>query len=1368
MALPLNRVGGWTLGSLILLLTIAAESEEPTLARLSFRVPPEHLSAFESAYEQQVAPILKRHGLVESLRRDRARVDSVFSRLFEFKSPTEWSEKVEGLRNDPAWQTALQRLGTAYSATDDDTLRYHFSLYTAPAGLGRTVRVDPGLRQGLWQTFSSPSSAAIPAILQDRRGYLWFGTENDGVSRFDGREFVTFTTEDGLADNRVWLIVEDRRGHLWFGTGGKGRGVSRFDGQSFTIFTTEDGLANNDVGAIHIGRDGDVWFATHGGICRFDGRNFTTFTTDDGLASDHVHQIVEDAKGHLWVGTGDAGVSRFDGREFVTFTTEDGLADNRVRFLLADRKGNLWFVTGAHGRGVTRFDGQGFVTFTTESGLASNYLLSILQDRQGDLWFNTVREGVTRFDGQEFVTFATEDGLADNRVKSIFEDRAGVLWFGTRGGDISRYDGQLVTTFRTEDGLADNDVKLILEDRQGNLWFGGTSGHQPSQGGVSRFDGQEFTRFTKQDGLPDNRVRSMLEDRHGNLWFGTMAGGVCRYDGHEFLTFTTVDGLVSNQVRSMVEDRHGDLWFGAVWESRDDPLGGVNRYDGREFTTPVAARDLPGNFAWSMLEDREGNLWIGTTGEGGLSRFDGQETVSFLAENGLPGEGVLSLLQDRKGDLWVGTNAGVSRFDGQEFATFTTKDGLPHNWVWSILEDQQGHLWFGTFGGGVSRYDGSVFQNLSREEGLAGNFVQDLHQDGDGAVWMATEDGVTRYRPPRIPPSVHITGVVADRHYESIEALRLPSTQELVTFEFQGSSLTTLPDDLAYLYRLQGHEDAWRSTRATRIKYTGLPRGEYAFEVKAVDRDLNYSQPVTVFLNVHLPYALIGWISALSVAVLLVVWQTGRLVHRGRRLQNSNQLLQEQTEALAEAKDSAATANRAKSLFLANMSHEIRTPMNAILGYAQILQRSQDLASGHQRAVQTIQTSGDHLLNLINDVLDISKIEAGRMEPNPTDFDLYQLLEGLGVMFALRCEQKQIGWRLEGVGSGPLAVHGDEAKLSQVLINLLGNAVKFTQAGEVVLRVESEENERYCFEVVDTGAGISPEDQATLFEPFQQGAAGVQQLEGTGLGLTIAYRQVEVMGGTLTVESTLNEGSRFAFSVALPRAQGEVVADHAATWMQVEHLAAGYQVKALVADDVKENRDILCSMLTEIGVEVGTAEDGAQALQRVETFRPDLVFMDIRMPGMDGLEALRQLRERGLLDPMKVVAISASVLAHERRDFLAAGFADFLAKPFRFEQVCACLAEHLGVEYQYSPAATNQPTSEPSADWRDARLPSELLQRLQQAAELYSVTDIEEYLGEMEQLGEGPQRLATHLRSLRLQHDMESILRVLRQIQPAS
>ncbi|OGG54945.1 MAG: hypothetical protein A3F84_06935, partial [Candidatus Handelsmanbacteria bacterium RIFCSPLOWO2_12_FULL_64_10] len=897
----------------------------PTLARLCFNVPPVQRAAFEAVYREKVVPLLRAHGLVESSERGRATPDSIFSRLFEVRTVPEIVEKQEALRQDTRLKEVLRSAGAGLLWTWGSLPklgRLTFEAYAAPAGSGTVVPAGPGKivpagpGRGHWRTYEVTDGLAdvnVYSIHQDRDGYLWFGTNGGGVSQYDGRDWLTFTNKDGLVSNLVRTGFQDREGNLWFGTSGSG--VSRYDGRKFTNFTTKDGLANNIVLSIFQDQEGNLWFGTDGGgVSRYNGQTWTTFTARDGLADDHVRSVFQDREGVLWFGADDGGVIRYDGQArprgsepalpvlstaegsgtkgqalrqssgqaWTRLTTRDGLASNAVSCIFQDREGNLWFGTE---QGLSRYNGRSFTTFTIQQGLAHNEVNSIFQDREGYLWLGT-GGGLSRYDGKTFTNFTTQDGLAHKVVRSIFQDREGYLWLGT-GGGVGRYDTHSFTTYTAKDGIAYDVVLSLFQGRDRHIWI-------CTEEGVSRYDGKYFTIFSAQDGLPHNYVRLVFQDQKGHFWFSTR-GGVSRYDGKTFTIFSAQDGLVSNNVLSIYQDRDGHLWFG----TRDH---GVSRYDGKRFITYTVSDGLADRGVRSIYQDRDGHLWFGAYG-GRVSRYDGERFSTYiLIDSGLVNNIIFSIYQDREGYLWFGTEgAGVKRYDGKTFTGFTVKDGLSHNIVRSVLQDQKGHFWFSTYGGGVTQYDGRVFQAMNHLDGLASNQVVPILQDQRGDLWFGTLKGLTRYRPPvPFPPPVAVDAVVADRRHEKATELAIPSTVDLTVFEFHGMSFKTRPEQMVYRYWLRGYDKDWRTTHNRRVEYHDLPRGTYTFEVQAVDRDLVYSErPATVTLRVRVPYERIGWFSALSLAVALVVWQTARVVRRDRRLAAANQDLKRGIEERA-------------------------------------------------------------------------------------------------------------------------------------------------------------------------------------------------------------------------------------------------------------------------------------------------------------------------------------------------------------------------------------------------------------------------------------------------------------------------------------
>jgi signal transduction histidine kinase/CheY-like chemotaxis protein len=517
----------------------------------------------------------------------------------------------------------------------------------------------------------------------------------------------------------------------------------------------------------------------------------------------------------------------------------------------------------------------------------------------------------------------------------------------------------------------------------------------------------------------------------------------------------------------------------------------------------------------------------------------------------------------------------------------------------------------------------------------------------------------------------------------------------------------------------------------------------------------------------------------------LAFLSTRVIAHRRRARELQAQLLENERQRntlLERARDAAEAASWAKSIFLANMSHDIRTPLNAILGYAQVLLRKSDLPAETRRAIATIAESGSHLLALINDILDISRIETGRLTLTPADFDLLSFVETLGRIFQSRCEQKGLAWRVQwdgflgdAAGEPPVRyiLHADESKLRQILTNLLSNAVKFTDAGDVVLRIgvraeetpsaagESSSPGGLVFEIVDTGIGISLADQEHIFEPFAQSEDG-RARGGTGLGLAIARQCAELMGGHLRVESAQGKGSRFVLTV--PAVLWAGVAGPPVEEVrfggkpQITRLAPGRQVRALVVDDVRENREVLVQLLRDIGVTVNAVASGRHALEVVQASSLDIVFMDIRMPEMDGLTAARAILDLPLRVRPRLVAVSASALLQQRREYLQAGFEEFVAKPIDAQQVYDVLARLLHVEFE-----CNRPETAPAA-YETVSLPDELLDRLQTATEAYNATELLRCLEKVEELGPEGRPLAEHLRHWIERSELDQVRLILTQI----
>ena len=726
-------------------------------------------------------------------------------------------------------------------------------------------------QKGTWRTYSPYNGLAgmrIEHIAEDSEGYIWFATLDSGASRFDGDRFQNFTAQDGLVDDRVYFIFEDRQKRLWFGTL---NGVCWYDGADFYRLEY-DGIEDRAVQFIYEDNEGRIWFGGNSTLGYYDGDTFQDmiplYLQDyEPPPSSHWSNspcwgITQDPQGHLWFGFDY--LIRFDGESFYRYTEEEGFPQDVNSYIVGqDHTGKVWIGRLGHGNGLWCYADGTFQYVQIDLG---GKLRKIQCDREGRMWFCTSM-GVLYQEGDRFSRFTLADGLPHPAVKSVCQDREHQFWFATWGG-AGLYDADSISVFEISMEFSKNvsEISQMVQDRRGDIWIGFASPFLDSlTQSVVCFDGEHFAFVGTEHGCDINNCFAIYEDLDGYLWFGG-GSGLYRYDGQKLKKMKIAPNIDDSSVSAIAQDEEGQYLFG-YWKDG-------NIENPKEISTSLLKIDYQwnGQFQTIFVEDTEkdpfsriGTVIAGRNGEfwfhlvhhnffgknKSFARWHPEDGLKFYGiEDGLIDYKVNDLLLDRYGSLWIATQRGLARFDGNVFHNFTTADGLPSNRIRCLLEDSRGHLWLGT-DRGVVHYDGRLFQTIKLPH--IGPVCQIL-EDRDGTFWFSTTLGsIIRYRLRQIPPLIRLLQIVTNQIYENLDDIILSTTEQQVIFEYKGLSFSTHPRDMLYVYRLKGYEPDWQpATREMRAYYRDLPLGDYTFQVRAIDRDLNYSEIAQAQLSVEM------------------------------------------------------------------------------------------------------------------------------------------------------------------------------------------------------------------------------------------------------------------------------------------------------------------------------------------------------------------------------------------------------------------------------------------------------------------------------------------------------------------------------------
>lgn len=1170
----------------------------------------------------------------------------------------------------------------------------------------------------------SLSSSFIRDLLLDNEGVLWIATSG-GLNRYDAQmdRFTHFMSERNNDDVRSSSDTGPEEA-------GGGSGA----------------LADDVTRALAVDSQNTLYIGTFNGLSILDSsrQNFKTLSEEDGLTDSYVRDVFVDDQDRVWIGTANGGLNLYEPLtgQIRHWRADDedprALPTDAVESIVQDHQGNIWL--GTFGGGVAKLDRdmEGFTVFQHEANnpgsIGSDVIRDLYVDKDNNLWVGIDHNGLAVFDRerQRFKHFThsayNNTSISSNSVRSIFEDSKGDLWIGNFPTGIN-FVNSAKSIFRNikhdpndSNSLSNNGVLCLLKASNGVIWIGtegGLSAYHPSSG---RFEHYQYTPGN-EDGLQSNAVVTIEEDSTGELWIGTWSGGLYRFNTiterfTAYLPDKDEPGSINSPfIWKIVRDQNDVIWVATE-------AGGISRYDRARdsFTAythnPLDPQSISFDYVWTLHNDSRDTLWIGTlNGLNRINKRNGTFKRYFHDVNNpasITSNRIISLHEDSRSRLWVGTEEGGLNLyvpETDSFEPFKNNDKLPSPNITSIVEDQRGYLWLSTSSGIASIHpDSLAVQAFTTNDGLAGNVHnRDASMvDDSGNVYFGSTEGLTVFDPEQLsyqsnPPRVVIDGFKVlnqpvaigsedsplQRAIYVTDSLQLGFKDTMFSFEYAALSYRASALN-QYAYMLEGFDETWNYVGSMRTAtYTNIDAGTYIFRVKGANSNGLWSeQDATVKVTI-LPSPWKSWWAYLGylVACICVFWAIFNIKVKRIELEK---------ERKVNAK--LLKLDKLKDTFLANTSHELRTPLNGIVGITESLMDGVygSVSDNILEKLKTIAYSGRRLSVLINDILDYSKLKEKKVLLNPQALNLGEVVDLVFALLSPLAQNKNITL-LNHVTEQMPWVEADSNRLQQILLNLVGNAIKYSHKGYVRVFADlDEEQDRIKISIEDTGIGVPKEDLDLIFDAFNQvDSADSQQQEGTGLGLAVSRQLVELHGGRLAATSKIGFGSTFSFT--LPKARSKPKQEPirvSKNLLEAEPLSARYvsfnreslstsaprgreivhdlpgpswakDSTVLIVDDDPVNRMVLQGMLSLHRYRVLEARDGYEALRILAepVHAVDLVLLDIMMPGINGFQVCEKIRLDYPMHELPVVFLTAKDIEQDVKRGFDVGGNEFVGKP---------------------------------------------------------------------------------------------------------
>ncbi|QMU30049.1 two-component regulator propeller domain-containing protein [Adhaeribacter radiodurans] len=1159
-------------------------------------------------------------------------------------------------------------------------------------------------RQGLPQSW-------VWSICQDREGFMWFGTY-DGLYKYDGHSATSYALNPAdpahsLRSNLISAIHEDRKGRLWVTTWGAGlHQVDKPTGKSIAYPIDAKHSSRWDLlEAIYEDKKGILWLGTSLGIARFnpDSHSYALYASPNG---ESIGQIREDAMGRLWAGSYqfDPKTGKYTIFPLVTasgnqFISSIGFDIDTAGIAWLGTEGGLYYMDTRRPSYYTPFDSKGLLN----KSIIKIYAVADY------LWIGTT-EGLQILNKKtnQITTYRSDPSqpgsLSNSFIGPIYWGRPGKLWLGTQNGinkaSLHRRPFQAYQIIPTPPSFhqLENEIFSIVEDQDGTVWVS-SAGH-----GLYRMNNKSYG-FSKVVVNPldqqISKVRSqgwpLLEDQKGRFWVGTQNS---LYQ-HDLATGKFIQYPCKFSVRMLDKDASGKLWIGGV-------AGEMASFDPitKKFTYYQAnekdSTSLISGFIDDLMVSRTGEVWMATTtGVGRMNPVTGYSTryqPNYRSPSGSINDAIaMALYEDQAGIIWIGTHGGgLNRLDPKTntFTYYTTQQGLPSNRIMNLIGDEKGNIWIGT-GNGLSRFNPktNTFRNFNVSDGLPGNEFLERGSvfSRNGKLFFGNKDGLIVFYPDSIqeqmlPPPVYITNFKVLEKSQPVPAgsIKLPYDKNFLSFEFAAINYDA-PEKNRYAYQLVGLENKWVfSSNIKQASYTDLDPGTYVFRVKATsDGKVWNEKGASLKIIIHPPPWKTWWAySIYTFFVIASLLVARRVIINRERLKADLTIKQIESEKLREI-------DSLKSNFFANISHEFRTPLTLIGGVLEKLWRNGNSLTNSKEDYRLINRNLDRLLQLINQLLDLSKLEAGKLELNPQPGEIIGFLKVLASSFVSLFESKQITYSFY-LPDRLLYASYDADKLEKIITNLLSNAFKFTlPQGIVNFRVDVEQQTFTSVQVKlvleDNGIGISPEELNQIFERFHQAdSSATKAYEGTGIGLALAKELLELHGGKITVASTPGKGTLFTVHLPLQvcspdeaqKLEEKLLPTNPLPEFQEESTALPHSsskfsnsyIKLLVIEDNKDLRTFIKNHFLK-DYQILEAEDGLKGWAEALEIIPDLIISDVMMPKMDGVTLCEKLKTDERTSHIPVILLTAKADIESKLKGLESGADDYLAKPFKIDEL---------------------------------------------------------------------------------------------------